>query len=82
MERANSIMFFANGTTAVFDIHGQQLPRYQRGWHGTTIAALLADGIDWRTLPEQLGIPLRSPPAWWTPERQARHDAESESEGS
>jgi hypothetical protein len=65
----DSIIFFANGTAAVFDAAGRQVPKYQTGWHGTTIAALRADGIDWRELPEILGSPMREPPFWWSPER-------------
>ncbi len=65
-----AVIFFGNGTAAVFDAAGRQMPRYQRGWHGTTVAALEADGVDWRTL-DVTGCPLRSPPPWWTPEREA-----------
>lgn len=73
--RPTSIIFFPNGTAAVCGPHGQ-IPKYQRGWHGTTIEALKADGIEWWSIPERLGSPLKTPPAWWSPERQARQDEE------
>jgi hypothetical protein len=60
-----SIFFFANGTAAVCDGQGEQMGRYQAGWHGTTIEALAADGIDWRTIPDRNGSPLDQPPDWW-----------------
>ncbi len=65
MERPDSIIFFPNGTAAVFDRNGKQMPRYQQGWHGTTIAALAADGINWETIHCVTGNPLREPPDWW-----------------
>jgi hypothetical protein len=74
----HSIFFFPNGMAAVCDGHGQQMPKYQRGWHGTTVEQLAADGIDWRTIPDRQGEPNETPPCWWSPERQAKQDAEWE----
>jgi hypothetical protein len=65
------IFFFPNGTAAVCDGHGRQMPRYQRGWHGTTVARLEADGIDWRSIPERHGSPMATPPSWWDARREA-----------
>lgn len=64
-----SIFFFTNGTCAVCDEADQQMPKYQVGWHRTTIEALKRDGFNWLDLPEIHGNPLTNPPAWWA-ERQ------------
>ena len=71
-DKPRSVIWFPNGTAAVCDGMGRQMPRYQRGWHGTTIKRLKADGYDWREFGDVMGSPLSVPPAWWTPEREAR----------
>lgn len=71
----DSIFFFPNGTAAVCDYHGRQMPRYQCGWHGCTIESLAADGIDWTTIPNRMGSPASAPPPWWDARRQRRHEA-------
>lgn len=65
-----TIIFFANGTAAVCNARGQ-MPKYQVGCHQDTIAALEADDIDWRRIPEILGSPQQGRPAWLT-ERERR----------
>ena len=73
--KPNLIIFFGNGTAAVCGPQGQ-MPQYQVGWHGDTIAALQADGIDWRTIREIHGTPMSIPPSWYT-ERLARQALET-----
>jgi hypothetical protein len=46
-----SIIFCPNGQTAVGDEKGQQVPEYQ-GRHYESIELLKADGIDYRTIPD------------------------------
>lgn len=54
-----NIMFFPNGRAAVFDQHGNQIGKYQgAGDHDAVIAALQADGFDWRRLKVD-GHPLK-----------------------
>lgn len=72
--RPRAIFFFPNGTAGVCDQNDDQMSQYQTGWHGTTIAALAADGIDWREIPERHGTPDPTPPAWWL-ERQRTQEA-------
>ena len=55
-DKPHLIIFFPNTTAAVCGAHGQ-IQKYQLGDHHDTIAALAADGIDWRTIPERLGSP-------------------------
>ena len=55
-DKPHLIVFFRNGTAAVCGRAGQ-IRKYQLGDHRDTIAALAADGIDWRTIPERLGSP-------------------------
>lgn len=62
MMRPATIIFFANGNTAVCDQNGKQMPRYQEGDHQTAIRLLHEDGIDWRDIPERLGSPLSPTP--------------------
>jgi len=46
-----AIMFFPNGMAAVFDQFDGQMGKYQgAGQHQEVIAALKADGYDWRTM--------------------------------
>jgi hypothetical protein len=71
----DQIIFFPNGTAAV-SVDGRQASRHQRGWHGTTIAALAADGIDWHDIPVRLGSPMAGPPWWWDAGHEARLRAE------
>lgn len=49
--RPVNVMFFPNGMAAVFDQYGQQMGKYQgAGKHPEVIAALKADGYDWRDM--------------------------------
>lgn len=73
--RPTAIMFFPNGNVAVLDAAGQQMPRYQRGWHQAAISLLEKDGINWREL-EIDGFPQASPPSHWTDEREAEFQQE------
>lgn len=54
--RPHSITFFPNGQTAVGDIDGKQIGKYQ-GRHAAAIAALRRDGYDWTKLPDVMGAP-------------------------
>lgn len=58
LSKPRSIFFFNNGTAAVCNGLGQQMPEYQVGDHSDTIAALARDGHDWRAIPERLGSPI------------------------
>jgi hypothetical protein len=50
MSEPVAIIFFNNGMAAVFDQHGEQMGKYQGGVHKDVIAALEADGYNWREL--------------------------------
>lgn len=63
------IAFFTNGVAAVCDQWGQQMPKYQVGWHQMTIQALEVHGYNYKTFKEVLGVPLTTPPSWWSPMR-------------
>lgn len=53
-----AIIFFGSGRVAVFDGNRQQMPKYQTAEsHGEAIEMLVADGIDWRKIPECRGWP-------------------------
>jgi hypothetical protein len=51
--RPTAITFFATGVAMVCDQDGQQMPQYQVGGTGDSLAALASDGIDWTTLKHQ-----------------------------
>jgi hypothetical protein len=57
-EVPTAVIFFPNGMAAVFNRAGHQIPKYQAGRHADVIAALKADGYDWRTMKTD-GSPLQ-----------------------
>ena len=56
----DEVIFFPNGTAAVFDQFGQQMPQFQEGKHYRTIELLEEAGHDWRKL-KRLGSPQSLP---------------------
>lgn len=51
-----SIFFYPNRMVAVCDERGEQVPRYQ-GEQKDALAAMEADGVDWKEIPERYGEP-------------------------
>jgi hypothetical protein len=48
--KPKAVIFFPNGTAAVFDQYDQQMGKYQRGGHLNTVRLLAADGFELKDL--------------------------------
>lgn len=54
----DTIIFFENGVAVVGDADGQQIAKYQQGYHVDTILALCNDRIAWHAIPHRYGLPM------------------------
>ena len=74
MNKPMSVMFFPNGTVAVCDERGEQMPEFQHGCHKCTIERLEAAEYSLSDMQEVLGVPHRMHADWCKGPDQGRNN--------